>query len=153
MNPLIILHETLYPYTEVITYFQPPNTRYHVCIKKEGQIIYCANPTDVLFNCGRDTSYMGENINGSVDPIAYHVCLESPYSSKPNDREHEGYTNEQYKSLGWLVKSTGIDISRLIGHADLDTNQGVDPRSFSMSRFFTWYSSARSDKKIDIQRY
>ena len=153
MNTLIILHETLYPYEEVITYFQSPNTKYHVCIRKDGRIIYCANPLDVVFNCGRNTSYLGEEMNGSVDPIAYHVCLESPYSSKPGDREHEGYTREQYKSLAWLVKATGVDITRLIGHSDLDTNPGLDPRSFSFSRFFTWYTNTKTDRKIDIKRY
>lgn len=153
MSPLIILHETLYPYKDVITYFQSPNTKYHVCIKRDGKVIYCANPSDVIFNCGRNTSYRGESVRGSVDPIAYHVCLESPYSSRPSDKEHEGYTKEQYKSLAWVVKNTGVDISRVIGHSDLDTNPGSDPRSFSMSRFFTWYVNTTPTKTIDIQRY
>jgi len=135
-KPLIVIHESLYPYEEIAPYFQSSihRGRYHSFIKRDGEVIYITPPNKKA-EAAYESSFKGEHIGGTVDPFAYHICLESPLGTSPIVHTHLGYSESQYYSLAWLIARTRVDIERVVGHKDIDTRgKSIDPRDLDMER-------------------
>ena len=69
------------------------------------------------------------------------MLLESPEDGRGNSNTHSGYTEQQYRSLAYLVGRTGVSDERVTFHSRID-NSGTrsrDPRSFDEQRFFGTY--------------
>jgi N-acetyl-anhydromuramyl-L-alanine amidase AmpD len=135
-KPLIVIHESLYSYEEVAPLFQSSTHkgRYHAFIKCNGVVLYIT-PSNKKAEAAYESSFNGEDVCDSVDPFAYHICLESPEGSNPHASSHIGYTESQYYSLAWLIARTKVNVDRIVGHKDIDTRkQSIDPRNLDLSR-------------------
>jgi len=133
---LVVIHESLISYDEVLELVQSSNIKgsYHSFIRRDGEIIYLEE-ANTNVNAAMESSFNGEQILGSVDSFAYHICLESPIGCPIKAIEHLGYTDQQYYSLAWLVASVNPEPYRIALHKDIDTTGTIyDPRSFDMLR-------------------
>jgi N-acetyl-anhydromuramyl-L-alanine amidase AmpD len=136
MQPLAVIHESLTDYETTIAYCQSPTLRgsYHSIIRRDGRIIHLAPPTSKCYGCG-PSSFYGEEVNGSVDPFAYHICLESPPSIALDAESHSGYTSSQYESLAYELAWAGIPPGRIALHREVDGSKtAIDPRSFDIDQ-------------------
>lgn len=133
---LVVIHESLYPYEDIAYTFQSSvyRGRYHSFIKRDGSIIYITKANKKA-EAAYKSSFNGEEINGSVDPFSYHICLESPPNSLSISITHTGYTDEQYYSLGWLISKVKGNKDRIVLHKDIDTTGKIkDPRNLDIER-------------------
>jgi N-acetyl-anhydromuramyl-L-alanine amidase AmpD len=133
---LVVIHESLITFEEVLELVQSSNIQgtYHSFIRRDGEIIYLEESTKNV-NAAMESSFNGEEILGSVDPFAYHICLESPINCPIKAREHLGYTDQQYYSLAWLIASLNPESNRIVKHKDIDTSGTIyDPRSLDILR-------------------
>jgi N-acetyl-anhydromuramyl-L-alanine amidase AmpD len=109
-NLLVVIHDTSLSKSQLFSVIQAPNNGvyYHAIIDEEGEIIYCVDPK-IRINASFPSSFKGEQVNGSVDKFAYHVCL-----------INQNYTNKQYISLAWLCKQLQVKEDRIVGHYEID---------------------------------
>ena len=151
-KPLVVIHESLYSYEEIAPLFQSTihKGRYHSLIKRDGTVLYITPPNNKA-EAAYESSFKGEDICGSVDPFAYHICLESPPGSSPVALNHVGYTDSQYYSLSWLIARTRVNMDRVVGHKDIDTRgESIDPRELDMDRLKRDVPKFKVDSYIDL---
>ena len=87
----------------------------------------------------------------SVNNFAYHISLETPRDGLNNARTHSGYTDDQYRSIAWLVAKTGVPEYRITTHQGVDrSGERTDPRSFDNAYFLAWYQVFPKTQEIFI---
>ena len=149
--PIIVLHETVGSTNSVINFFQEfhddedSQASYHTLISIDGTIVYFVPPDKRAYGAGNSVfvSSIGQETvqtnplyPSSVNNFAYHISLETPEDGMHNGDSHSGYTEAQYKSLGWLVAKTDVPIERITTHKNVDrSGSRIDPRSFDADRF------------------
>lgn len=150
-QPLIVLHETVSSAASTIIFFQTPHydeskqASYHALIKLDGTVVYLVPPEFRAFGAGNssfDSASGSEAVKThpifppSVNNFAYHVALETPANGRNNARRHSGYTEEQYRSLAWLIAQSSVPDSRITTHRTVDrSGTRIDPRSFNLNKF------------------
>ena len=158
---LVVLHETTNSAVSAINTFRTnhPNDNnqvsYHVLITLDGTIIYLVPSEKRAFGAG-NSAFNGSqgieavqtnpNLAASVNNFAYHVSLETPVDGrgKANQGSHSGYTEEQYKSLAWLIALSEIPEESITTHEDVDlSGRRFDPRSFDRDKFLAILHSYR----------
>lgn len=148
---LVVIHETIIPFRKLKYYISSPQfpDLYHAVIKRDGEITYLTDPKDRV-NGASNSSLGTEQVNNSVNEFSYQIALESPYPSNEKATMHLGYTAQQYKSLGWLLKALKVSEQRVVLHSEID-NTGVvkDPRSFNKNIMWRFYNLTETNKKID----
>lgn len=142
MKLLVVIHESIVNLETLLLYHQSPTYKasYHVVIARNGHVIHLV-PANRKAYAAANSQYKNnqgiiEQINGSVDDFAYHIVLESPPEGLDETLcKHSGYTQSQYKSLGWLISQTGVDIDRVVTHEEvkLTKSEVKEPRSFNKS--------------------
>ncbi len=153
---------------------------YHALIGLDGEIIYIVPPDKRAFGAGNslfvsqgvnqtinqetgevtsqlDNQLVEESVKTnpdyppSVNNFAYHISLETPRDGLNNARTHSGYTNDQYRSLAWLVVKTGVPEYRITTHQGVDrSGERIDPRSFDNAYFLAWYQVFPKTQEIFI---
>lgn len=158
-QPIIVLHETVNSATSAINFFQTPHyderkqASYHALIKLDGTVVYLVPPEYRAFGAG-NSIFDGKsgaeavkthaNFPPSVNNFAYHVALETPQSGRNNARRHSGYTEEQYRSLAWLIAQSSVPDHRITTHQAVDrSGTRIDPRSFNMNKFLQTLRASR----------
>ena len=150
---IVVLHETVGSASSAINTFLTYHPRdedqvsYHTLIRRDGSVVYIVPPEKRAFGAG-NSEFSG--INGpesvvtnpefpsSVNNFAYHVSLESPSDGRGNSRTHSGYTDNQYRSLAWLIAQSTVPDDRITTHRAVDrSGNRLDPRSFDMNKFFS----------------
>ncbi|MUL39252.1 peptidoglycan recognition protein family protein [Gloeocapsopsis dulcis] len=150
-QPIIVLHETVSSAASTINFFQTPHyderqqASYHALIKLDGTVVYLVPPEYRAFGAGNsifDGASGSEavkthpNFPPSVNNFAYHVALETPPNGRNNARRHSGYTEEQYRSLAWLIAQSSVPDNRITTHRAVDrSGTRIDPRSFNLNKF------------------
>lgn len=150
IKPLVVLHESIIPLEKLYSFLRDRSIQnsYHSLIKRDGSIVYVTSADVRVLAAGQPSSYKGESISDSVDPFAYHVCLISP-TERNIDGSHKGYTEKQYKSLGWLIKQLMIPWDRITTHKTVDvTKRARDPEGFNYYILKKYYIKARLIKPI-----
>jgi len=150
IKPLVVLHESIIPLEKLYSFLRDRSIEnsYHTLIKRNGSIVYVTSPDKRVLAAGQPSSFRGESISDSVDPFAYHICLISP-TQRNIDGSHKGYTEEQYKSLGWLLKQLMIPWERITTHKEVDlTRRARDPEGFNYFILKKNYIRARLIKPI-----
>lgn len=153
ISPIVVIHESLISYEDLIIKLNSVNIEgsYHSLIKKDGSILYITSP-EIPVIAAYNSIFNGFSIDNSVDSFAYHICLESP-DVLISDIKHQGYTQEQYYSLAWLIKSTGISLDRITTHKEIDlSDKVIDPRSFDKQKLLNMIPLIETNKEIDIYR-
>ena len=152
-QPLIVLHETVYSADSAINFFRTPHpdesdqASYHTLIRLNGTVIYMVPPEKRAYGAGNSV-FVGPNgpetvkthqrYPPSVNNFAYHVSLETPYDGQDDEVEHSGYTEEQYRSLAWLIAQSTVPDYRITTHREVDRSESrIDPRSFDRQKFLT----------------
>ncbi len=139
---LVVIHETLISAEESIILHGDSQyyASYHSLIHRSGKIIYLT-PGDCKAYAAAQSTFtdlFGEiqEVNGSVDDFAYHIALETPPDgiANPKQEYHIGYTKEQYVSLAWLIRATGVQLSRVIPHSAVSYLEQEEPRC--LNNFF-----------------
>lgn len=153
---------------------------YHALIGLDGEIIYIVPPDKRAFGAGNslfvsqgvrqiinqetgevtsqlDNQLVEESVKTnpdyppSVNNFAYHISLETPRDGLNNARIHSGYTDDQYRSLAWLVAKTGVPEYRITTHQGVDrSGERIDPRSFDSAYFLAWYQVFPKTQEIFI---
>ena len=158
-RPIVVLHETTNSAVSAINTFRNANlsdrsqVSYHALIALDGTIVYLVASEKRAFGAG-NSEFIGEegvetvktnpNLPSSVNNFAYHVSLETPVDGRNNRPSHSGYTDDQYKSLAWLLTLTDVPDNRIVTHKDVDrSGSRFDPRSFDFDRLFTVLHSYR----------
>ncbi|MBD3884205.1 N-acetylmuramoyl-L-alanine amidase [Phormidium tenue FACHB-886] len=151
-DPLVVLHETVWSADSALNTFQTPHPNeddqvsYHSLIRRDGTVIYVVPPEKRAFGAG-NSAFKGKNgveavkthrlYPPSVNNFAYHISLESPSDGSNSSSTHSGYTDEQYRSLAWLVAQTQIPDERVVTHRGVDrSGSRIDPRSFDGRKFY-----------------
>lgn len=153
IKPLIVLHESVIPLEKLYAFLRDTSIKnsYHALIKRDGSIVYVTSADKRVLAAGQPSSFRGESISDSVDPFSYHICLISP-SERNKDGSHKGYTEQQYKSLGWLLKQLMIPWDRITTHKTVDiTKRAKDPEAFNFLILKKYYIRARLIKPIFIK--
>jgi N-acetyl-anhydromuramyl-L-alanine amidase AmpD len=154
INPIVVIHESMIPYKELSLRLSSNNTigSYHTVItRNNGSIVYVNSPENSIV-AAYNSSFNGFSISNSVDSFAYHICLESP-NVNLSSTQHEGYTDEQYYSLAWLIKATQIPRDRITTHKEIDlSGKAIDPRSLDRDRLLKMIDLIKTKKVIDIYR-
>jgi N-acetylmuramoyl-L-alanine amidase len=151
---LVVLHETVGDAEGAINLFiqahelDSQQTSYHTIVATDGSIIYLVPPDRRAYGAG-NSEFVGDRgpesvqtnplVAASVNNFAYHIALETPSDGWLNDfPDHSGYTDDQYRSLAWLVARTRVATSRITTHAAID-REGArsDPRSFDFRKFLS----------------
>ncbi|WP_052055530.1 N-acetylmuramoyl-L-alanine amidase [Myxosarcina sp. GI1] len=151
--PLVVLHETTNSIASAINTFKTPHSSdnnqvsYHTLIALDGTIIYLLTSDKRAFGAGnsvfesslgKETVKTNANLPPSVNNFAYHISLETPPDSWGKSRQnyHSGYTDNQYKSLAWLLAQSNIPDERITTHKNVDrSGHRFDPRSFDFNKF------------------
>ncbi|MGP1384188.1 MAG: peptidoglycan recognition protein family protein [Thainema sp.] len=150
---IVVLHETVGSADSAINTFRTPHPRdedqvsYHTLIRRDGTVVYTVPPEKRAFGAGNsvfdgpngsETVVTNLEFPGSVNNFAYHISLESPSDGRGNSRTHSGYTDNQYRSLAWLVAQSTVPDYRITTHRDVDrSGSRLDPRSFNGELFLT----------------
>ncbi|MDG2989827.1 peptidoglycan recognition protein family protein [Candidatus Synechococcus calcipolaris G9] len=153
--PLIVLHESVSSGATTIRTFQTHHPRdedqrsYHEYILLNGSIIHIVPWGKRAYGAG-NSQFQGESVktnprfSASVNNFALHFSLETPPGGNHNGFSHGGYTDAQYRSLAWLVATTGLGDDRLTTHKLVDRGgERSDPRSFNFSLFKQYLSEYR----------
>lgn len=155
---IFVIHETVIDLETLEDYLADPNFlgSYHSVISIKGDIIYFT-PPDMKAFAASNSKFINpitkevEEVNGSVDEFAYHCALETPLTGRnPEVKVHAGYSIQQYKSLAWLFKATGIQLSRLVLHGELKEPTTTEPRCFNMDYFTDKLLEQNNDISIDL---
>ena len=159
--PLVVLHETTNSVMSAINTFRTSHSNdsnqvsYHALIALNGTIIYLVPSDKRAFGAGNsefesskgiETVKTNPNLPSSVNNFAYHISLETPLDGRgePNQKYHSGYTENQYKSLAWLLALSDIPDNRITTHQNVDrSNRRFDPRSFDFERLFQFLHAYR----------
>ena len=159
-SPIVVLHETTNSALSAINTFRNAHlsdrnqVSYHALITLDGTIVYLVASDKRAFGAGNsafvgaegvETVQTNPDLPSSVNNFAYHVSLETPVDGRGNSsRSHSGYTDNQYKSLAWLLTLTDVPDNRIATHEDVDRSGArFDPRSFDFDRLFTILHSYR----------
>ncbi len=151
--PIAVLHETVGSARSAINTFRTHHKEdskqvsYHALITLDGTIIYLvpaekrafgAGNSVFIGSLGRETVQTNPNLAPSVNNFAYHISLETPSDGRTvNNSYHSGYTENQYKSLAWLLALSKIPDDRITTHKAVDiSGHRIDPRSFDFDKFF-----------------
>lgn len=150
---IVVLHETVGSADSAINTFRTPHPRdedqvsYHTLIRRDGTVIYIVPPEKRAFGAGNsvfdgpngpETVVTNLEFPGSVNNFAYHISLESPSDGRGNSRTHSGYTENQYRSLAWLVAQSTVPDDRITTHQRVDrSGSRLDPRSFNGEFFLS----------------
>lgn len=165
-QPLVVLHETVNSARSAINTFRTPHVddsnqvSYHALITLDGTILYFVPAEKRAFGAGNsmfrsskgiERVQTNPNLPASVNNFAYHISLETPPDGrKSNQRVHSGYTDNQYKSLAWLLALSNIPDERITTHKDVDlSGSKFDPRSFDFEKFLAvlrTYRQSTTDK-------
>ena len=156
---LAVLHETTNSARSAINTFRTPHSvsssqvSYHALITLDGSIVYLVPSNKRAFGAGNsvfksasgnETVQTNPNLAPSVNNFAYHISLETPKDGHNNASSHSGYTENQYKSLAWLIALSNIPDDRITTHKAVDlSGHRFDPRSFSFEYFFEILHSYR----------
>lgn len=155
---LFVIHETN---TDIETSLRLHNDpeyygSYHAIIERTG-VIHYLTPADSKAFAAAKSSYFNvitgevEEMEGSVDDFAYHVSLETPQDGiKFNYDSHTGYTVQQYQSLAWLVRASGVQIHRIVTHGELKDPASIEPRCFNRGELQRRIESLTNNKSIDF---
>lgn len=167
-QPLIVLHETVGSATSAINTFKNHHSNdlhqssYHALITLDGTIIYLVPSNKRAFGAGNsvfkgargvETVQTNPNLPPSVNNFAYHISLETPPDGrqKSGNSDHSGYTDNQYKSLAWLLALSDIPDERITTHEEVDlSGHRFDPRSFDFNKFFNVLHAYRQPTTGDI---
>lgn len=154
-TPLVVLHESVSSGAATIRTFQTYHHRdddqrsYHEYILLNGSIIHIVPWGKRAYGAG-NSQFQGESVQtnprfpASVNNFALHFSLETPPGGNHNGFSHRGYTDAQYRSLAWLVATTGLGGDRLTTHKLVDRGgERSDPRSFNFSLFNQYLSEYR----------
>lgn len=151
--PLVVLHETTNSVASAINTFQTPHASdrnqvsYHALISLDGTVIYLLSAAKRAFGAGNsafvsptgiETVKTNPDLPPSVNNFAYHISLETPPDGRGRASQsyHSGYTDNQYKSLAWLIAQSSIPDDRITTHKDVDrSGQRIDPRNFDFDKF------------------
>jgi N-acetyl-anhydromuramyl-L-alanine amidase AmpD len=139
---LVVIHETYINLEQSLDLHSDPDyiASYHAVIERGGEIYYLVPPDKKAF-AARNSSFINpvtqevEQIEGSVDDFAYHIALETPLDGRDSSKKvHSGYTYEQYNSLAWLIRATGVELNRLTTHGDISqsSNSKPEPRCLNL---------------------
>ncbi|MEM8718613.1 MAG: peptidoglycan recognition family protein [Cyanobacteria bacterium P01_G01_bin.39] len=160
-QPLVVLHETTDSASSAINTFRTNHPHdnnqvsYHALITLDGTIIYLVPSNKRAFGAGNsafksrngtEAVRTNPNLPASVNNFAYHISLETPLDGRGKDNRnyHSGYTQEQYKSLAWLIALSDIPEERITTHKDVDLDQHKkDPRSFDLDKLLIILNSYR----------
>lgn len=150
---IVVLHETVGSADSAINTFRTSHPRdedqvsYHTLIRRDGTVIYIVPPEKRAFGAGNsvfdgpngsETVVTNLEFPGSVNNFAYHISLESPSDGRGNSRTHSGYTENQYRSLAWLIAQSTVPDDRITTHQRVDrSGSRLDPRSFNVDLFFS----------------
>ena len=156
---LAVLHETTNSARSAINTFRTPNREsssqvsYHALITLNGSIVYLVPADKRAFGAGNSEFKGAEGVekvktnprlSASVNNFAYHISLETPVDGYNNASSHSGYTENQYKSLAWLIALSSIPDDRITTHKAVDlSGHRFDPRSFDFDYFFRILHSYR----------
>ncbi|PIG91505.1 peptidoglycan recognition family protein [Gloeocapsopsis sp. IPPAS B-1203] len=162
-QPIVVLHETVSSAASTINFFQTPHynerqqASYHALIKLDGTVVYLVPPEYRAFGAGNsifdgisgaEAVKTHANFPPSVNNFAYHVALETPPSGRNNARRHSGYTEEQYRSLAWLIAQSSVPDNRITTHRAVDrSGTRIDPRSFNLNKFLQILRTNRQQEK------
>ena len=151
-DPIVVLHETVGSADSALNTFRAPHPNeddqvsYHSLIRRNGTVIYVVSPEKRAFGAGNSAFKSAKGLEAvkthrlyapSVNNFAYHISLESPEDGANSNATHSGYTEEQYRSLAWLVAQTRIPDERTTTHRSVDrSGSRIDPRSFDGTKFF-----------------
>lgn len=170
--PIVVLHETTDSVMSAINTFKTAHDNdsnqvsYHALISLDGTIIYLVpadkrafGAGDSVFesNRGMETVKTNPDLPSSVNNFAYHISLETPPDGRgqnSQNEDHSGYTDNQYKSLAWLLALSNIPDHRITTHKNVDRSaQRIDPRSFDFDKFLTILHTYRQPNvdKISVQ--
>lgn len=155
---LVVIHETLISAEDSIRLHADPSYygSYHALINRSGFITYLtpANSKAYAAANSKFINHLGdeEHVDNSVDDFAYHIALETPEDGirNKNNRYHIGYSKEQYKSLAWLCKATGVDTRRITTHGSIQTPDTSEPRCFNNYYLSLELEKATNSKSIDL---
>jgi hypothetical protein len=167
LEPLIVLHETIFSLGSAINTFSNRHLRdadqisYHTLIGLDGTIVYLVPPDKRAFGASNSV-FQGANgpesvktnakLQASVNNFSYHISLETPKDGQNNRPRHSGYSNAQYNSLAWLIAKTGVPTSRITTHKLVDrTGDRFDPRSFDGPRLLRLLESYSPSTEIAIR--
>ncbi len=144
-EPIIVLHETVASAQSALNFFQTPHPRdedqasYHELITLNGWILHLVPWSKRAYGAGNsmfgsESVQTNPRLAPSVNNFALHFSLETPPGGRHNGRQHQGYTEAQYRALAWLIAQTGIPAERVTTHAAVDrSGERMDPRSFSVA--------------------
>jgi N-acetylmuramoyl-L-alanine amidase len=165
-EPIIVLHETVGSTGSVMSYFQSfhadedEQASYHTLITPDGTIVYFVPPDKRAFGAGNSefVSTLGKEAvqtnprhPRSVNNFAYHIALETPGDGMNDRKSHSGYTEQQYRSLAWLIARTGVSDRRITTHRAIDrSGERIDPRSFNFQVLRKLLSSYPRTQEIFI---
>ena len=155
---LIVIHETVMSGQATLNLFQTPHPRdqdqvsYHMLIEEDGSLIRVVPDAKRAYGAGMSafgdfTQYTKANTAGSINNIALHISLVSPFDGRGDQESHSGYTNKQYSTLAKQVllwqATFGIPMTRVTTHQAVDRSHSkYDPRSFNWKRFDNEYKNA-----------
>ncbi len=163
---IAVLHETVGSASSAINTFRRSNSQdsqqasYHALITLDGTIIYLVPAEKRAFGAGNsafkgamgiETVQTNPNLPASVNNFAYHISLETPVDGrrKSGNSYHSGYTDNQYKSLAWLIALSSIPDERITTHKDVDlSGHRFDPRSFDFEKFFAVLHGYRQPMQV-----
>ena len=158
---LVVLHETIATTKKVLRLHGDPEylASYHTLIKRDGGIVYLVPSEHKAFAAGNSVfvnpvTNKEEAINGSVDDFAYHIALETPVDGMDRTKaRHSGYTYEQYLSLAWLLRATGVSLERIVKHSDIsqaDETLESEPRCLNLEFLFKVLNKQPNQPSIDF---
>lgn len=157
--PLIfVIHETNVDIETALMLQNDPEflASYHAIVDRTGTI-HRLVPPEAKAYAARQSSFIDpvtgeeQQMGGSVDDFAYHVALESPPDGiKFRSRAHSGYTFQQYKSLAWLSRDTGVEQHRIATHGQVRTPRTTEPRCFNQGVFQEYREKLTNEKTIDF---
>lgn len=156
---IVVLHETVVDLKTIVDLHSDPNFygSYHTIIKYDGSLNQMV-PADAKAFAAANSAFVNpytgvtEEINGSVDDFAYHIAFLTPPDGRdPEQKEHTGYTFEQYDACAWLLRALGVDILRVTTHGQLKTPVTSEPRCLNTTFLFELYNTkAHVKPSIDV---
>lgn len=161
---LVVIQETIIDAVEVLRRQGSPQYlfSYHAVIETNGRICYLVPATESAF--GVKASYYfnvetgeKEQIKNSVNDFSYHIALETPIDGRNKTlSSHSGYSIEQYNSLAWLIRATGVNLNRLVKYDELFSLDGTNitsdsqPRSLDFNYLTKLVQLKTNSKSIDF---
>lgn len=151
---IVVIHESIISIEKLLLILKDKyiENSYHSLIKEDGNIVN-VNPYNKKIYCvGEPSSFYSESINNSVDPFSIHICLITPSDKNYKEIKNlQGFTNNQYKSLAWIIKQLLIPWIRITTHKEVDmTNKSKDPLIFDYNILRIYYLRTRVIKPIFI---